>query len=246
MRMPKQKMSFSETICRFPTCAADIEAGQSHLGRMHSMNEITWRIFRIMAEFVDGFQFLSASKKEVTVLGSARLKSGSKWCIEAETFGKLCAKGGFTIITGGGPGIMEAANKGAYESGGESLGLNIQLPMEQRANPYLTRGKGFHYFFTRKVMLSASAQAYIFFPGGFGTLDELFEMVVLVQTGKMQTTPIVVVGRDYWTPLVSWMRETLAREYETIHEEDLGIITIVDSAKEAWEIVRKSKEREMF
>ncbi len=244
--MPKQKTNSSDITCRFPTCAADIEAGADHIGRMHSMNEITWRIFRIMAEFVDGFQFLSTSKKEVTVLGSARLPSGSKWRVEAETFGRLCAKGGFTVITGGGPGIMEAANKGAFEAGGESLGLNIQLPMEQRANPYLTRGKGFHYFFTRKVMLSASAQAYIFFPGGFGTLDELFEMVVLVQTGKMQPTPIVVVGRDYWTPLVSWMRETLAREYETIHEKDLDLIHVVDSAKEAWNIVKKSKEREMF
>src|SRR3990167_10756677 len=147
---------------------------------------------------------------------------------------KRLAEQGFTIITGGGSGIMEAGNRGAVEGNGMSVGLDIELPTKQRRNMYVNKGIGFHYFFTRKVMLSASAQAYIFFPGGFGTLDELFEMVVLVQTGKMQTTPIVVVGRDYWTPLVSWMRETLAREYETIHEEDLGIITIVDSAKEAW------------
>ena len=244
--MPKRKTPSLDQSCRFPTCAADVEAGGDHLGHTHNLNDITWRIFRIMAEFVDGFQFLSTSSKEVTVFGSARLKPGTRWYKEAEAFGKFCGKGGFTIITGGGPGIMEATNKGAFESGGASLGLNIQLPMEQRANAYLTRGKGFHYFFTRKVMLSASAQAYVYFPGGFGTLDELFEMVVLIQTGKMQKIPVVVVGKEFWEPLFVWVKDKMVREHGTVSAEDLKLITVVDSAKEAWDIVKKSKEREIF
>lgn len=244
-RKPKTP-SAPETVCRFPTCAADAQSGTSHLGHTHNMNDITWRIFRIMAEFVDGFQFLSTSNKEVTVFGSARLKPNTTWYKEAEAFGRLAAEGGFTIITGGGPGIMEAANKGAFEAGGESLGLNIQLPMEQRANPYITRGKGFHYFFTRKVMLSASAQAYVYFPGGFGTLDELFEMVVLIQTDKMQSIPVVLVGRDFWEPLLAWVKEAMVDTHGTLHQEELNLLQVVDSGAEAWEIVKHSKEREIF
>lgn len=244
--MPKKAPSSPDTSCRFPSCPADIEAGDPHVGHTHSLNDITWRIFRIMAEFVDGFQFLSTSEKEITVFGSARLEPGTHWYEEAVQFGALAAKNGFTIITGGGPGIMEATNKGAYEAGGPSLGLNIQLPMEQRANPYLTRGKGFHYFFTRKVMLSASAQAYVYFPGGFGTMDELFEMVTLIQTKKMQAIPVVVIGRDFWEPLFDWMKSTMADQYKTISPEDLDLIHLVDTAEEAWKIVKKSKEREIF
>ena len=131
------------------------------------MSDITWRIFRIMAEFVEGFQFLSQFHKEVTIFGSARLDHANKWCKEAEKLGKLLAKNGYTVITGGGPAIMEAANKGAHNvDQSKSIGINIQLPSEQRTNPYVTKSKGFYYFFTRKVMLAASAQSYIFFPGG--------------------------------------------------------------------------------
>lgn len=240
------KKTKKDTDCRFPSCPIDEQSENVQLGHTHNLNDITWRIFRIMAEFVDGFQFISTSKKEVTVFGSARLKPRSKWYKEAVKFGELVARGGFTMITGGGPGIMEAANKGAYEAGGQSLGLNIQLPMEQRANPFLTRGKGFHYFFTRKVMLSASAQAYIFFPGGFGTMDELFEMLVLIQTEKMQHIPVVVVGKEFWTPMIDWMKDKMEKEYDTIGPKDLELIHLVDTAGEAWDIVKKSKERHIF
>lgn len=239
-------MKKTNPTCRFPNCPMDIVARPDGANHTHGMNEITWRIFRIMAEFVDGFQFLSTSSKEVTVFGSAVLPKSSHWYKEAEQFGKLVAKGGFTMITGGGPGIMEAANKGAFEAGGESLGLNIELPLEQRANPYITRGKGFHYFFTRKVMLSASAQAYIFFPGGLGTIDELMEMAVLIQTGKAQRVPIVLVGRAFWTPFLAWIKNTLIDEYKTLRETQAELFQLVDSAEEAWKIVKKSKERSLF
>ncbi|MBI2475216.1 TIGR00730 family Rossman fold protein [Candidatus Uhrbacteria bacterium] len=210
------------------------------------MNEITWRIFRIMAEFVEGFQFLSESSREVTFFGSARSKQGDQWYKEAEKLGRLLAKYGFTVITGGGPGIMEAGNKGAYNAGGTSLGLNIQLPNEQRANAYLTRGRGFHYFFIRRVILAASAQAYVFFPGGYGTLDEFFEIITLIQTGKMQTTPVVCVGKEYWEELVKWMEKTLLNKHKTIAAKDLKLFSIVDTADEAFEIISKSEERSFF
>jgi uncharacterized protein (TIGR00730 family) len=229
-------------ICRLPLAPDEKE----HVKTPTRMNEITWRIFRIMAEFVEGFQFLSESSREVTFFGSARLKQNDRWYKEAEKLGKLLGKYGFTVITGGGPGIMEAGNKGAYKAGGVSLGLNIQLPNEQRANAYITRGRGFHYFFTRRVILAASAQAYVFFPGGYGTLDEFFEIVTLIQTGKMQSTPIVCVGKDYWGGLTKWIEKTLVESYKTIAKNDLSLFTIVDTADEAFEIISKSEERSFF
>ncbi|PIR94473.1 TIGR00730 family Rossman fold protein [Candidatus Falkowbacteria bacterium CG10_big_fil_rev_8_21_14_0_10_39_11] len=214
---------------------------------LKKMSDITWRIFRIMSEFVEGFQFLSDFRKEVTIFGSARLAPESKWCKEAEKLGELLAKGGYTVITGGGPGIMQAANKGAYKiSPHKSVGLNIQLPKEQRINPYVGHGKGFYYFFTRKVMLAASAQAYIYFPGGFGTLDEMSEIITLIQTGKMQKTPVIIVGKDYYTPLVEWMKQTMGQEHKTINPKDINLFHLVDTAEEVMKYVRKSKERTIF
>ncbi len=214
---------------------------------LKKMSDITWRIFRIMSEFVEGFQFLSQFKKEVTIFGSARVKQNSKWYKEAETLGKLLAKSNYIVITGGGPGIMEAANKGAHSvDPKKSIGINIQLPAEQRTNAYVTKSKGFYYFFTRKVMLAASAQAYIFFPGGFGTSDEFFEMITLVQTGKMQKLPIILVGKDFWQPLVDWMKNNLIKKYKTISPNDIKLFHLVDTAEEAMKYIKKSKERTIF
>jgi len=211
-----------------------------------SMHEITWRIFRIMAEFVEGFQFLSSFSREVTVFGSARISETHRWYKEARKLGGMLAECGYTVITGGGPGIMEAANRGAHEHKGESVGLNIQLPTEQRINPWVKRSRAFHYFFTRKVMLAASAQAYVFFPGGFGTLDEMFEMVTLVQTGKSVKIPIILVDRKFWGPLFSWVDGTLLHE-KTIDPDDCLLCRVVDTAEEAFDIIQtESQERSFF
>jgi len=206
-----------------------------------------WRVFRIMAEFIEGFQFIANYKKSVTVFGSARFPEGHQWYEEARKLGGLVAKEGFAMLTGGGPGIMEAANRGAYEAGGKSVGVNIQLPTEQRINPYVSESRGFHYFFSRKIMLSYSAQAYVYFPGGFGTLDEMFEITTLIQTKKISTNiPVILVGREFWGPIVKWIEEDLCEKFKTIEHEDKEIFTLVDSAEEAMAIISSSKIRDEF
>jgi len=237
----KQKEEISQT-CRFPEVIID-EDGEAHT---YTMSDITWRIFRIMSEFVEGFQFLSKSCNEVAVFGSARMPEGTHWNTETTRMTKMLGEAGFTIITGGGPGLMEAANKGAFESGAPSLGLNIQLPEEQRINPYVTRSRAFHYFFTRKVMLTASGQAYIFCPGGFGTMDEFFEIITLIQTGKMAKVPVVCLGHEYWDGLHDWIKETMRDKLKTISKGDEDLFQIVDTAEEVLEIVKKSEERSFF
>ena len=209
-------------------------------------SNINWRIFRIMAEFVEGFEFLSKLNNEVTVFGGARAIVGSKAYEDAKRFGYLIGKEGYTVITGGGPGIMEAANHGATEAGGESVGLDIALPMEQRRNQYVKRGMGFNYFFTRKVMLSASSQAYVFFPGGFGTLDELFEMATLIQTQKMsRRVPVVLVGKAFWSPMIAWMKSAMLDQNRYIEKEDLELLQIVDTPEEAVAIVHQTQGRKL-
>ncbi|MBU1126580.1 TIGR00730 family Rossman fold protein [Patescibacteria group bacterium] len=210
------------------------------------MSDITWRIFRIMAEFVEGFQFLSQFSNEVTVFGSTRLPATNKWYQEAEKLGRILAQNDFTVVTGGGPGIMEAANKGAHEAGGISVGINIQLPKEQRINPYVKTSRAFHYFFVRKVILAASAQAYVYFPGGFGTLDELFEILTLIQTKKSESMPVILVGKEYWDGWLNWVKSTVFEEFDAIDADDLEIFKIVDSAEEAYELVKHSSERSFF
>lgn len=229
--------------CRIPLLPTEAKDRKSPAESLH---EITWRIFRIMAEFVEGFQFLSEFKREVTIFGSARLPETDHWYKEARALGAQLAECGFTVITGGGPGIMEAGNRGAKEHGGISVGLNIQLPSEQRVNDYVTHGRAFHYFFTRKVMLAASAQAYVFFPGGFGTLDEFFEMLILIQTGKAQKVPMVCVGRDFWEPFMEYLDKVVVKKYKLAHPEDTKLYTVVDSAEEAFAIVESSSERTFF
>ncbi len=210
------------------------------------LSDITWRVFRIMAEFVEGFEFLSHAGKSVSIFGSTRFQPDHPWYEEARRLAHKLGKGGFTVITGGGPGIMEAANRGAYEAGAPSLGLNIELPHEQRINPYVRHSRGFHYFFTRKVMLAAASMAYVYFPGGLGTLDEMAELTNLIQTEKMQRIPIILVGKDFWSPLLAWIEKTMGRQYKTISPEDTSIYRLVDSADEAFELIRSAPDRAFF
>ncbi len=202
-----------------------------------------WRIFRIMAEFVEGFHFVADFKRSVSIFGSARFDENNPHYQKARELGKLLAKENFTVVTGGGPGIMEGGNRGAYENNGNSVGINIELiDQGERRNQYLNSSIGFHYFFTRKVMLSFASYGYVYFPGGFGTLDELFEMLTLIQTKKLpQPVTIVLVGKDFWTPMLDWAEETLRDDYKTVSKEDLDLIQIVDEPEEALELIKKGK-----
>lgn len=198
----------------------------------------TWRIFRIMAEFVEGYQFLNNFSKEVVVFGSARFREDHEYYRIARELGGLLARAGYTTITGGGPGIMEAANRGATDAGGESVGLNIHLPFEQRINPYVKKSIAFYYFFTRKVMMTAPGDAFIFFPGGFGTLDEFLEVADHIEIGKMCPLPIVLVGKKYWDPFVSALR-SMTGESGFIPEKRMREWRVVDSAEEAMDVVAR-------
>ncbi len=205
----------------------------------------SWIIFKIMAEFVDGFEKLNKIGPCISVYGSARTQTSNPYYRMAEEFGQKCVEDGFGVISGGGPGIMEAVNKGAYENGGKSVGLNIDLPMEQGMNPYVDHDKliHFNYFFVRKVMLVKYAQAFVFFPGGFGTMDELFESLTLIQTLKIEQVPIVLVGKDYWGGLIDWVKSTLL-ETENINPEDLELMNLVDSPDEIMAIIRNFYEED--
>lgn len=203
----------------------------------------TWQVFQIMAEFVNGYQFLKKFDREVTIFGSARTHARSRYYQEAVRLGKLLAQHNYTTITGGGPGIMEAANKGAYLSQGESVGLNIHLPFEQRINRYVKKSTAFYYFFTRKVMLTAPSQAYVFFPGGFGTLDEEFEVLDSIELGLInKDIPVILVGKDYWQPLLEFLTENAVEKVHSLERRDLNLIKLVDSAEEAFDIIKKNKK----
>lgn len=197
----------------------------------------SWRIFRIMAEFVNGFDILRKYSTAATFFGGARFLPTDPEYKAAEELSKRLAKSGFAVITGGGPGIMEAANVGAFKVGGKSVGLNIQLPTEQKLNPYTTQSEGFHYFFSRKVMLAFASEVYIYFPGGFGTMDELMEIVTLIQTKKISRVPIVLYGKDYWTPALSFFENHMLKKYKTISKEDLDILYLVDSVDDAYDYI---------
>lgn len=205
--------------------------------------DITWRIFRVMSEFTEGIEFISQLKRPVTFFGSARFKSNHRYYQDAVQLARQLGKKGFTVVTGGGPGIMEAGNKGAFEAKAESVGLNIQLPREQRTNQYVTRAIGFYYFFSRKTMLTTSAQAYVFFPGGYGTLDELFSLLTLIETEKIEPRPVILYGREYWRKLNYFIKENMLKHHQMISESDLKIYTIVDTVKEAERLVLSSKQR---
>ncbi len=201
-----------------------------------------WRIFRIMAEFVDSFELMAEHPVPlVTVFGSARTQPDNPDYINAVELGKLLAKNNYGVLTGGGPGIMEAANKGAFEEKGVSIGLNIQLPAEQEPNPFQTKSVGFRYFFIRKVNFLKYAAGIVVFPGGLGTLDELFETLTLVQTEKINRIPVVLVGTEFWGPLVDWVKKSLLTS-DKICENDLELYTLVDSPEAALEAILKAHE----
>ncbi len=187
-----------------------------------------WRVFRIMAEFVDGFTTMSGIVPAVSVFGSSRTPPAHRYYELADKFAAMLAKDGFAVITGGGPGIMEAANKGAKEAGGVSVGLNIELPAEQSPNPYQTVSLDFRYFFCRKVMFAKYAAALVCFPGGFGTLDEFFETMTLVQTQKIARLPIILIGSDFWNPLLDWVRTHQLGEQPYIDAEDIDLCEVTD------------------
>ncbi len=198
----------------------------------------SWSVFRIMSEVVDGYETLAKIGPCVAVFGSARTKQGDECYQCAEEVAYLLTKKGFGIITGGGPGVMEAANKGAHSAGGKSVGLNINLPFEQAANNYIDPDKliQFDYFFTRKLMFMRYSQGYIVLPGGFGTLDELFEAITLIQTDKLVNFPIVLIDRDYWSGLIDWIKERMLKE-GNISDEDLNIFKLVDTTEEAVKVI---------
>ena len=205
----------------------------------------SWAIFKIMGEFVSGYEKLSKIGPCVSIFGSARTKPDDKYYQLAENIAKNLSDNGYGVITGGGPGIMEAANKGAYNAGGTSVGLNIELPFEQHDNPYIDNDKSidFDYFFVRKVMFVKYSQGFVVMPGGFGTLDELFEAITLIQTHKIGKFPIILVGKKFWSGLIDWIKETLLNSHNNISKEDLNLLNIVDTENEVIEILNEFYEK---
>lgn len=207
------------------------------------MHEDTWRIFRIMSEFVEGYEAMSRIGPAVSIFGSARTPDTDLYYDQARRLGRVLAEKGFAVITGGGPGIMEAANRGVHEAGGTSVGLNITLPHEQKANPYLTIRMDYHYFFARLVMFVKYACSFVCFPGGYGTLHEFFNSMTLIQTGKAERFPVVLIGHEYWDGMIRWMEKTLLRQsYPKIDPQDLFLYTVTDRIEEALEIILNARK----
>lgn len=208
----------------------------------------SWLTFKIMGEFVSGFEQMGMIKPCVSIFGSARTKPTDRYYKETVEIAEKIVKQGFGVITGGGPGLMLAANKGAQQGGGTSVGLVIDLPFEQDSNPYIDKDKliNFDYFFVRKVMFIKYAQAFVVMPGGFGTLDELFEALTLIQTKKIKKFPIVLFGSDFWSGLIDWIKKTLLEEYHNISPEDLDLIKVVDNVDEAVKHVSQFHTKRKF
>lgn len=197
----------------------------------------SWRIFKIMSEFVEGFDVIRRYSLAATFFGSARTMPSDKTYQHATELAGRLSKKGFAIITGGSSGIMQAANEGAFTAGGASVGLNINLPSAQSYNAYLTDRFGFDHFFVRKVMLTYASEVYIYFPGGFGTLDEFFEIITLIQTKKIRKVPVVLFGKEYWEPILSVIEKTLYQEFSNIDKEDMDLYQLVDSVDEAYDYI---------
>ena len=204
--------------------------------------EEPWRIFRIMSEFIDSFEVMAKHKRLVSVFGSARTKTDDPVYQDCVRLGELLTDGGYGVLTGGGPGIMEAANRGAWNKNGDSVGLNIKLPMEQHPNTYQTESLDFRYFFVRKVCFLKYAVGIVVYPGGFGTLDEFSEALTLIQTSKVRTVPLVAVGKDYWGPLFDWFRTTMLRD-RMINEDDLDLCYVADNADDAFNYIKRVHDR---
>ncbi|MEZ4156849.1 MAG: TIGR00730 family Rossman fold protein [Candidatus Paceibacterota bacterium] len=213
----------------------------------HTLEEISEEIkrtgSRVQKEFEAGLEAAHAYPKSVTFFGSARFTQNHPYYKKARHLATELCRHGYAVITGGGPGIMEAGNRGTNESCGSAVGFNIELPYEQVINKYVTHGVDFHYFFTRKVALTFSAEVYVYFPGGYGTLDELFEILTLVQTRKIEQIPIVLIGKDFWEPLDKFIKEQLRDEFETISKEDVDLYTITDDLDEVLEIIKDAPMR---
>jgi uncharacterized protein (TIGR00730 family) len=210
--------------------------------RQYLVDEITvrdsWRLFHIIAEFVEGFEALAECHPAVSFFGSTRVKPEDPVYQKAERIAQLLAKNGFSVITGGGPGVMEASNKGAAEAGGKSVGLNIELPMEQKPNPYANITLRFRYFFVRKVMFIKYAVAYVILPGGFGTMDEVLESITLIQTHKIKPFPVIMVGSEYWKGLIDWLKKVVLQR-GMISPSDLEIFQVIDEPEEIVKTIKK-------
>lgn len=226
----KSVSNFSPKTCRVVTDLLNVDGDAIE----------SWRVFRIMAEFVDGFDMLRKLGLAATVFGSARTSPTDPYYKACEALSAKLAKKGFAIISGGGGGMMEAANVGAFKVGGRSIGLNIDLPFEQKLNPYTSESKDFDFFFSRKVMLAFASEVYIYFPGGFGTMDEFFELLTLIQTKKIEKIPIVLYGADYWNPLIAFFKKTMLKDHKTISKDDLDLFHVVDDVDEAYKYIVKA------
>ena len=223
------KLTDDEVLLRSPEPEDDYKTSDS------------WRVFRILSEFVGGFDDLATITRGVSIFGSARTREGDEMYEAARQTARLLADAGFEIITGGGPGIMEAANRGAWEANKVSVGCNIELPFEQVSNPYLTRSLSFKYFFVRKTMFIKYSNAYIIFPGGYGTMDELFEALTLIQTRKIRNFPVVLFGSQYWRGLLAWITSTMLNE-KNISPEDLSLMHLTDSPADAVNFIIRTSE----
>lgn len=205
--------------------------------------DIRLRMSRINRELLEGFNFIKSYQRSVTFFGSARLKKSDPYYRKATKLAEMLSQAGFAVVTGGGPGVMEAANLGAFLQGGKSLGLSIKLPNEQVTNPYVTDYEDFYYFFTRKVCLTYSAEAFIYFPGGYGTFDEFFEIMTLVQTRKFIHVPIILVGKDFWNPFIKHLRDVVCKKFKMISSSDLKLFKVIDDEKEIVRILKRTPTR---